>query len=92
MTINIPRVPVRVMTATKRTTKTGKTMYTQDVQIDQEGKRSVYVERRYFEEAQVLPAGEYTARQTYYTTTNTDKNGYLREHLCVALGDLKKVN
>lgn len=90
MNVQEIRVPVRVMEAQKRTTKTGKTMWVQDVQLDQPGKRSVYVERRYFDEKFVLVAGEYTARQSFYTTTNQDKNGYTREHLCVALGDIKK--
>lgn len=85
------RVPVRVMSAEKLTSKAGKSYFVQDVQIDQLDKRSVSTQRRYFEESRVLSAGAYTAGVTFYSVYTQDANGYKREHLCVALKDLQKV-
>lgn len=85
------RLPVRVFPATSRTTKTGKTVYTQNVQYDQAHDRSVVKERTYWEESRVLPAGDYTAAITVYEFSRPDAKGYSRKELGLAFRDLQPV-
>lgn len=84
------RLPVRVLPASApRTTKTGKTLWMQDVQFDQANSRSVSKQRVYFEESRILPAGDYTAAITVYEISRPDAKGYIQKDLALAFRDLQ---
>ena len=86
---NNQSVYLRVLPAQKRQTKSGKTMWTQAVQLDQDSAVSVVDERRYFEEDRVLAPGLYTSAQTYYEVFITTNDGFRNKRIAVAFRDFQ---
>lgn len=86
------RVNVRVCVASKpRKTASGKTVINQSVVVDLGDENAPEVlERVYFDEAQVLPPGPYTAALNLYSRNEVNEKGFTKRIGLWTINDLRK--